>query len=662
MNHGDDLHLVPVPRRLSLREGTFNAQGKRYIKLEADDPQSLVTAAKKTGIGWEITASANAPNDPVGLVIRLDKAANIPAEGYKLAIRPEIMEIAASTPAGAFYGACTLAQIVRCRLPAVPQQASADSSHPSPSAPTAGQSAFAKETSLKLRLPRASDFAEASTSAKATTDRSADKSEIRNIPCLSISDWPDFPERGVMLDISRDKVPTMETLYHLVDLLAEWKINQFQLYTEHTFAYLAHPKVWAKASPMTGEEIMALDAYCNARFIELVPNQNSFGHMERWLKYDEYRPLAECRDGFDTPWGFIPTSLNPISKRSVRFLEGLYDELLPHFSSRLFNVGCDETWELGHGKSKRICEQKGRGRVYLDFLLEIYRLAKERGRTMQFWGDIIMHHPELIPELPKDLIALEWGYEFDHPFAERGARFAESGIPFYVCPGTSSWNSLAGRTGNAIGNISSAARIGLQQGAIGLLNTDWGDNGHWQPLPVSYLGYMVGAMASWNAKANVKKCLAESLSLHAFGDCTGKMGKAFHDIGDIYRVFKKHTRNCTIPWQMLFRNPDDASLVEGTELGDFEELEHRLKDITYATIGEDMTCPDAAIVREEFEHLVRMLQLAAEVGKLRLGGPKPKKLADRAEELRKDHELIWLMRNRPGGLADSEAKLRIAME
>src|SRR5438874_12551804 len=46
-----------------------------------------------------------------------------------------------------------------------------------------------------------------------------------SLPCLRIEDWPDFPARGVMLDISRDKVPTMQTLYRLVDMLSEWKIN-----------------------------------------------------------------------------------------------------------------------------------------------------------------------------------------------------------------------------------------------------------------------------------------------------------------------------------------------------------------------------------------------------------------------------------------------------
>ena len=258
-----------------------------------------------------------------------------------------------------------------------------------------------------------------------------------DLPTLRVTDWPDFPNRGLMLDISRDKVPTMETLYALVDLLASWKINQLQLYTEHTFAYQNHPEVWADASPMTGEEILALDAYCQARFVELVPNQNSFGHMHRWFEHERYLPLAEAPEGSMTPWGFFyegPFSLAPTEPASLELVRELFDELLPHFSSPQFNVGCDETFDVGQGRSKEVVEEKGEGRVYLDFLLKIYREVKARRRTMQFWGDIIVHHPDLVAELPRDCIALEWGYDAQHPFNEHGAIFANSGIPFYVCP------------------------------------------------------------------------------------------------------------------------------------------------------------------------------------------------------------------------------------
>ena len=163
---------------------------------------------------------------------------------------------------------------------------------------------------------------------------------------ISIVAAAEPPAIGYMLDISRDKVPTMASLRRMVDVLSALGYNQFQLYTEHTFAYRDHRSVWADASPMTAEEVRALDAYCRERGIELVPNQNSFGHLEKWFKHPEYRPLAEAPyGGVKTPWGstrVVPRALCPTDPRSIAFVASLYDELLPNFSSKLFNVGCEE--------------------------------------------------------------------------------------------------------------------------------------------------------------------------------------------------------------------------------------------------------------------------------------------------------------------------------
>ena len=79
------------------------------------------------------------------------------------------------------------------------------------------------------------------------------------LPVLKIQDQPNFARRGVMLDISRDKVPTLATTLALVELLASLKINELQLYMEHTFAYAGHEQVWQDASPFTGAEIEELD-------------------------------------------------------------------------------------------------------------------------------------------------------------------------------------------------------------------------------------------------------------------------------------------------------------------------------------------------------------------------------------------------------------------
>ncbi|MBT7406774.1 MAG: family 20 glycosylhydrolase, partial [Opitutae bacterium] len=124
------------------------------------------------------------------------------------------------------------------------------------------------------------------------------------IPCFEISDYPLLRRRGFMLDVSRCKVPTMESIFSLIDLLSQLRYNELQLYIEHTFAFVDHPTVWQDASPLTGKEIQEIDKYCRERFIELVPNLNSFGHFERWLRHEPYKKLAECPEGFhrDEPY------------------------------------------------------------------------------------------------------------------------------------------------------------------------------------------------------------------------------------------------------------------------------------------------------------------------------------------------------------------------
>lgn len=368
------------------------------------------------------------------------------------------------------------------------------------------------------------------------------------LPCLRIRDWPDFTRRGVMLDISRGRVPKLETLLDLVERLADFKINEFQLYTEHTFAYRNYKPVWKKWGALTAQEIRKLDARCLDLGIDLVPNQNSFGHLRYWLEHPPLKKLAEISEPYEGSTGdFLrfPTTIAPNNPGTVPFLRELYYELLPNFSSKHFNVGCDETWDLGRGQSKKLCERLGKGRVYLDFLLKIHREVKKRKKRMMFWGDIILHHPELIKKLPRDVIALNWGYEANHPFDKEGATFEKSKIPFYVCPGTATWMTLIGRHDTAFANLKLAAKHGRKHRAMGYLNTDWGDGGHPQPLAVSWLPFLAGAAMSWNSKSLDEKSLLSVLGRDIFHDPTGNVAVTAHALGYAHLKFGYKESNVT---------------------------------------------------------------------------------------------------------------------
>ena len=356
----------------------------------------------------------------------------------------------------------------------------------------------------------------------------------RRLPCLKIRDWPDFARRGVMLDISRGRVPKLETLLDLAEKLSDFKINELQLYIEHTFAYKKYKSVWQSWGALTAKEIQILDARCRELGIDLVPNQNSFGHLRYFLADPRLKKLAEVSEPYeDTSKEFVrrPTTLAPNHPGTIPFLRELYDELLPNFFCKFFNVGCDETWDLGRAQSKKLCDAKGKGRVYLDFLKKIHREISARDKKMMFWGDIILKYPKLIRELPKNVIALNWGYKANHPFEKEAAQFAKAKIPFYVCPGSSTWQTLIGKHDNALANLRAAAKAGKKFGASGYLNTDWGDGGHPQPLAVSWPMFAAGAALAWNSKNFDESKLIPVLSRDIFEDSTGKIAEAGFKLG-----------------------------------------------------------------------------------------------------------------------------------
>ena len=459
-----------------------------------------------------------------------------------------------------------------------------------------------------------------------------------------------------MLDISRCKVPTMASLRRLVDLLASLRYNQLQLYTEHTFAYAGHETVWRDSSPMTGEEIEQLDAYCATRHIELVPNQNSFGHLERWLRHPEYRHLAECPDGFTSPFGDFRqfgATLKP-NAESLEFLDGLYDQLLPHFRSRKFNVGCDETFDLGLGWSRERAEREGTEEIYLEFLEQVGRLVHQHGREMRFWADIVLKRPELIERLPAGSVPVIWGYERDHPFPEQCRQIAEAELDFQVAPGDSTWLSPHGRLDTARANIAMAAREGLRHGAHGLLLTHWGDQGHLQPWPLALPALVLASVHSWEGGHAEPGRWPEILSEHLVDDPTGEFAQALEALGEIETCAAHRMHNRSVLFDALFGNEqkrrelaEQVTLIAFARIG--EQLEKAASHLAKAT----PRCVDADWLREECQQAIDLSTLGME----RLKGCKNDKgsesLSPRIEAVAKAHETQWLRRNRPGGLPES---------
>lgn len=494
---------------------------------------------------------------------------------------------------------------------------------------------------------------------RATLDQLARLHDGR-LPVGAIRDWPDFAVRGVMLDISRDKVPTMETMEALVNRLASWKVNQVQLYIEHTFAYRGHEEVWADASPFTPAEVRRLDEFCRARHVELVPNQNCLGHMGRWLAHERYRPISLAPDGWRDPRGRLhaPTTIDPAKPESLALVRELLGELLPCFDSRRVQVGLDEPWELPP-------ERMG---DYLSWVRRLREVPELEGREMLMWGDILANHPETLAALPGGVTVCEWGYEDWHPFAERTAALSEAGVPHWVCPGTSSWLSITGRVTNMKGNCLAAAKAGLANGSRGYLVTDWGDMGHLQYLPISEPGFAHGAAMSWCREANADLDLAAALDAHAFDDPAGELGGALLALGDAYRGIAPQFPNISVLVLHLYypQLQLDRGVSEGITIDDLRGVEDSLAVAADRLGRARPRRPDGALVVNELRAAAALVTLLCRDASARLeqdgwlsSVPEGTR-AELASELRpliERHRELWLARNRAGGLDDSAAWL-----
>ena len=442
------MNLIPMPQNIEIGNDFFKLKEDINIFFVNDNQNNLLNTSnilkkeilEKLGIDIEIIKINDISKIDTGIVLNIDEG--FEEEEYCILIDKNKLEIKGSKENGVFYAVMTLSQLL---------------------------------------------------------DNYGYK-----IPSMTIKDKPYFKYRGFYHDVTRGKVPTLESLKKLVDKLSYYKINQLQLYIEHTFAFKEMSEVWIDKDPLTAEEIILLDKYCKERYVELVPSLSTFGHLYEILKLDKYNELCEI-DSEDNNFSFVERmshhTLNVSNSKSIELVKYMIDEFLPLFSSNKFNICCDETFDLGKGKSKNLAKKIGVGKLYVNFLKDIISIVKTHNKEVMFWGDIIINHNELLSEIDKDVICLNWNYS--HEANEIGTKIiSDSNMKQYVCPGVAGWNQFMNYINNSFNNIKRMVNYGVKYNAIGVLNTDWGDFGHINSMANSIPGMIYGASLSWNPNNN----------------------------------------------------------------------------------------------------------------------------------------------------------------
>jgi len=444
-----NVQIIPAPKQLTLGEGSFSVRDARVTLADNKSAEDQFAAQDfiddmKTAAGVSLSLGRGQSRRDI-LIGRIDllpiaqalkrigaePPATLNEEGYVIVANADHVIVAGNTTGGTFYGLQTLKQLVRGD----------------------GASAF--------------------------------------VPAVKIVDWPTMRWRAVSDDISRGPVPTLDYIKRQIRTEACFKMNMHSFYMEHTFSASSHPLIGPEGGSLTAAEIKELVAYARNYHVELVPEQQTFGHLHKALRLEKYAELAE------TPYGDV---LSPQQPGSYKLIEDWYKELNDLFPGQFFHVGEDETFELGEGQSKTEVQTKGVGAVYFEHLNRVRALLKPYNRKLMFWGDIALHHPDLIGNIPKDMIVMNWQYGARDDFWSSIKPFQDAGLQQFVCPGAQTWNQIFPNNEAAAKNIINFVRDGQKAGAIGMMNTTWDDDGE-SLFEMAWYPIALGGAASWQEGA-----------------------------------------------------------------------------------------------------------------------------------------------------------------
>ena len=538
-----ELRLVPFPKQVRVHQGAFALDRQLVLDVPGETAplfDRLITLEfTRAGLPSPKLRTLNTDTNRIRLAVESRHEEDTPStlsfrdgateEDYALDIRPEEIVCTAPGKPGLYYGVQTLLQLIRANR------------------------------------------------------------RQEGIPCLLIRDWPSLRWRCFQDDMTRGPSSKLDTLKFEVATGAHFKMNLFTYYMEHQYAFKKHPEIGPADGSLEPHDLKTLVQYAKPRHVDILGNQQSFGHLRHILKHDRYAHLREA-----------PDVICPVVDESYQLLDDLYSEVCPLLPFPWFNVCCDETWDLGRGPSKKLADEIGVGGVYVKHIRRVHDLLKDKyDKRMMMWGDIILQHPDRLDEIPKDTIMLTWGYSARPSFEAQIKPFAESGYEFFVCPGISNWSRILPDFATTTTNIHNFVRDGTKLGAIGMLNTAWEDDG--EALGgYKWHGYAWGAECAWTGSATTPEQFNARIGAVLFGEKGHHFGQAIELLSQTHALTGMQGMNNRRFWEDDLppsRNPATVADSAG-----------RLLDIVRPAIEHLEACKKEATLNE---HLLDYFLLGA---------------------------------------------------
>ena len=400
----NDICIIPKPQSMTLNNGNFQFTKETVFVSN----QSLAPAAEIFAKQFEKASGIKLPikNETVQTnYIALSIDNSLPKEGYNLVVQPDKISIAAADYNGAIYALETLRQL----------------------------------------LPK--EF-ESSTPVNANWV----------IPTITINDKPEYPWRGLMLDVSRhffSKEYILKTLdrmamlklntfhFHLVDNEG-WRIEikKYPKLTEvGAWRVYQEDKLWdertsnpadAFANPAsapkkyggfyTQEDIKEIVAYAAARGITVIPEIEMPAHVMSAIA--AYPELSCHKRPIGVPSGAVWPNIDIYcagQEESFTFLEDVLTEVMALFPSKYIHIGGDEADHTEWEKCPK-CQQRIKDNHLKDvhelqsyFIKRIDKFLVSKGRVLVGWDEI------MDGGLANDAVVMNWrGIDIGRKALEQG--------------------------------------------------------------------------------------------------------------------------------------------------------------------------------------------------------------------------------------------------
>ncbi len=381
--------IIPQPVQLQQGQGFFTLPAT--ITIATNSKEALPVAQmlgkqinKATGFNYAVKEQSEKLNGALHLVIG-NNIAGIGQEGYQLAVTTTDVQLQANTAAGLFYGVQTLLQLLP---PAI-------------------------ESNTVIN----------------------DKSMAWQMPVVTITDYPRFGWRGLMLDVSRHFF-TKQEVKDFIDNMVKYKYNMLHLHLTDDQGWRIEikslPKLttvgawraertgdwgtFTKPTPeepktyggfYTQEDIKELVQYAKERFVSIMPEIDVPGHsMAMVAAYPELSCtpgtyLVNSGDRFmiwpgnGTFYGTIDNTLCPANEKVFEYLDKVFEEVAALFPFPYIHMGGDECykgyWEKSDAVSALMKKEKLKDmhEVQSYFVKRVEKIVRSKGKQLMGWDEIL---------------------------------------------------------------------------------------------------------------------------------------------------------------------------------------------------------------------------------------------------------------------------------